>query len=67
MAELALSPIKSSPKALIAGLMFFLAQDGGALGALAAADMLQALPDETTLERVSDDSLHLRRTACGWV
>ena len=25
----------------------FLAQDGGALGALAAADMLQALPDET--------------------
>ena len=31
----------------------FIAQDGGALGALAAADMLQALPD-ATLERVVD-------------
>ncbi len=31
----------------------FIAQDGGALGALAAADMLQALP-EATLDRVVD-------------
>jgi len=31
----------------------FIAQDGGALGALAAADMLQHLPDET-LNRVND-------------
>ena len=31
----------------------FIAQDGGALGALAAADMLQALPD-ATMERVVD-------------
>ena len=31
----------------------FIAQDGGALGALAAADMLAELPDET-LERVAD-------------
>ncbi len=33
----------------------FIAQDGGALGALAAAEMLHKLPD-TTLERVSDDA-----------
>ena len=33
----------------------FIAQDGGALGALAAADMLQALPD-ATLARVVDSA-----------
>ena len=33
----------------------FIAQDGGALGALAAADMLQALPD-ATLSRVVDSA-----------
>ena len=33
----------------------FIAQDGGALGALAAADMLQALPD-ATLNRVVDSA-----------